>query len=183
MEEGITEGYAEGALQKLEGALQRNTAAFSGQPQPAHEEEELLEGEAAAPTGLTQTTATGEDPTSVTPVSHEEVVFRLPSSAPSSSRSASTLSAIEHQETRSTPRRLIQQIQYTNNPTTEAVEVVDNLLEGHGEDLRTRERLQNVVIEMTRAIRKHYTANAEAEGCPAVLPDLERKEGEDEDTI
>jgi hypothetical protein len=93
------------------------------------------------------------------------------------------LSSIEHQETRSTPRKLIQQINLANDPPTEAREVVDELLRGYGGDLNAWAHLQNVVIEMTRAIRNRYIANAEEEGRPTLLPDFESKEGENEDTV
>jgi hypothetical protein len=96
------------ALWTLEEALQRNTDAFSG---PAHpqEEEELFEEAEAGPTGLTEPTAIGQPAPIVTPQEGREVfpsTGSLPPSSPTSStRPASTLSAIEHQETRSTPRR------------------------------------------------------------------------------
>jgi hypothetical protein len=72
------------ALKKLEEALQRNTAAFSGRPGLAHAteegEDEEEEGEPAVPTGSTVV--------SVTPQEGEEMFpdsGTLPSSDPSSS--------------------------------------------------------------------------------------------------
>jgi hypothetical protein len=56
-------------------------------------------------------------------------------------------------------------------------------MQGHGGDLNARARLQSTIIEMTRTIRNLYLVRSEAEGHPTILPDFERKEGEDEDTI
>jgi hypothetical protein len=92
------------------------------------------------------------------------------------------LSAIEHQETRNTPKRLIQQINLANDPATEAREVVEELLKGYGGDLNARARLQSTIIEMTRSIRNLYLARSEAESLNPILLDFESKEREDEDT-
>jgi hypothetical protein len=72
---------------------------------------------------------------------------------------------------------LDQQINYAADATTEARKVAHNLMQGHGGDLGSRARLQHIIMEMTRNIRDLYLAHAEAEGRPAILPDLERKEG------
>jgi hypothetical protein len=91
------------------------------------------------------------------------------------------LSAIERQETRNTPRRLIKQIQCTNNPATEATEVVDELLKSHGESLGSRVRFHNVTIEMTWNIRNLYLAHAQANGNPVNLPELETLGGDEDE--
>jgi hypothetical protein len=70
-----------------------------------------------------------------------------------------------------------------NNPITEAGEVVDNLLQGHGRDLRARACLQNVFIEITPAIWTRSIANAEAEGRSCHTSGFRKKRGGDEDTI
>jgi hypothetical protein len=70
----------------------------------------------------------------------------------------STLSAIEHQETRNAPRRIIGQIDCTNNPVTEAREIVENLGRGHGGEAEARACFQNVIVDMIRSIRDAYLA-------------------------
>jgi CRISPR/Cas system Type II protein with McrA/HNH and RuvC-like nuclease domain len=106
----------------------------------------------------------------------QEEEGEAPSSPSSSTQTSSTLSAIEHQETRNTSRRLIEQINYGTDPVTEAKEVVNEVLHCYGGDAGACAHLHNVVIEMTREVWTAFLARTETEGQPVNLPEFDDQE-------